>query len=237
MSEDVTNEVLRQVAYTIGNFLGDGSASAAVRVRKAGSVPRLKSDKRYVQCSVRFGSLDLETMHRVRDEIEAAFGRKHPVFERTLKSGRPFHCITACSREVFDFFTINTALKSKIPEWYFSADDETKKALIAGLMDTDGYVSQRDAETYSSWTLGFGMNERPIVESLASLLKSVGVQVGKIGETTKGEYRTLHRITINATSYAKAGCYFVARRKQEKLEACVAYRQASETRYAAPLLG
>src|SRR5262245_6421751 len=108
MSTDNTDGVFRAVAYTMGNFIGDGSASAQVRTRKAGSIPRLKNDKQYVQCSVRFGSLDIESMERVQQEIATAFGRRHPIFPRTLKSGRIFHCLNTCSREVFDFFSVNT---------------------------------------------------------------------------------------------------------------------------------
>ena len=237
MFVDSTDEILRKIAYTIGNFIGDGSISAQARVRKAGSVARLKNDKVYVQCSVRFGSLDVESMERVKQEIAEAFNKDHPIFTRTLKSGRNFYCINTCSREVFDFFSINTALKMRIPEYYFTADDDTKRALLAGLMDTDGYISHREEETYSTWRVGFGMNERGIVESAASLLRSLGANVGKIGTSTKGEYRTLHRFQLSAKLYGAAGCYFVAKRKQEKLQACLDYKQASETRNGAPIDG
>ncbi len=237
MTVDSTDEILRKLAYTIGNFIGDGSISAQARIRKAGSVPRLKSDKVYVQCSVRFGSLDVESMERVKQEIADTFNKQHPIFVRTLKSGRSFYCINTCSREVFDFFSVNTALKMRIPEYYFTADDDTKRALIAGLMDTDGYISHREEETYSTWRVGFGMNERGIVESTASILRSLGANVGKIGITTKGEYRSLYRFQLSAKLYGASGCYFVAKRKQEKLLACLAYSQASETRNGAPIDG
>jgi hypothetical protein len=234
---DNTDEMYRGLAYTVGNLLGDGSLSANTRIRKAGSVPRLKTDRVYVQCSVRFGSLDIETLERVQSEIEKCFGKKHPIFTRKLKSGRDFHNLTACSREVFDFLAVCTSMKSRIPEWYYTADDETKRSLIAGLMDTDGYISQRDFENYSRWTVGFGMNERPIVEGAASILQSIGAKVGTIGTSTKGAYRSLHRFQVNASAFSDAGCYFVARRKQKKLLACMSYRQASETSNDAPLIG
>ena len=237
MIVDSTNDLLDGLAYTIGNLLGDGSLSASARIRKAGSIPRLKEDKTYVQCTARFGSLDIESLERVQRELDDCFGRKHPIFERKLKSGRPFFNLTTCSREVFDFFSINTALKTKIPEWYFTASDKTKRSLIAGLMDTDGYISQREFDTYSRWSVGFGMNERGIVESATSLIHSLGAHPGKIGTTTKGEYRSLYRFQINAIEYAKAGCYFVAKRKQQKLQACLDYKQASETSNGAPVSG
>lgn len=221
-------EQLWSVAYTMGFFLGDGNLH---------SYTAQKNGKWYPLQCVRFGKPDLDALQRVQDEIANVFGARYALMKRKLKSGIDFHILHAYRRDIFDFFATNTAMKTKIPDAYFTAPDEVKRALIAGLMDSDGYVSHTDTEVSFMWQLGFGNTERELVSGLASLLKSLGVKVGVIGEHQKAEYRLLYRIRPNVRSFIEAGCNFHCARKKEKLSECLAYMLGSETTNAAPHRG
>lgn len=217
---------LSRCAYSVGQVLGDGHIQS-YRVQKKG--------KWYPLQMVRIGTEDRDALERVRDEVEAVFGPKYAIMDyRVLKSGKVFYQVHLYRRDIFDFFAINTAMKTKIPDMYFSAPDAVKKELIAGLLDSDGYVSHRKFANHEQWIVGFANTKRELVEGMAALLKSLGVKVGKIGETTKGEYRVVYRIAPNIRSFVEAGCYFRVARKAKKLNDCLDYMLGSETMYAAP---
>jgi intein/homing endonuclease len=135
---------------------------------------------------------------------------------------------------VFDFFSINTQFKAIIPQFYFSASDDAKRDLIAGLMDSDGYITRIcNKNKYTQWQIGFAMTKREIVAGAANIMRSLGVKVGKLGEYDKGNYQSMYGITPNIRSYIDAGCYFHSSRKSSRLQAYLEHVLASETLHAA----
>lgn len=226
-SEKLEAELREQLwacAYTMGVFLGDGNLHAYTAQKNGKWYP--------LQC-VRFGKPDLDSLERVQQEIETVFGKRYALMKRKLESGLDFHILHAYRRDIFDFFAVNTANKTKIPDPYFSAPEAVRQALISGLMDSDGYVSYRETP-HRRWEVGFGNSERDLVAGLASLLRGLGVKVGGIGEYQKGEYRLMYRINPNVRSFVEAGCNFYAARKASKLSECLSFMLGSETLYAAP---
>jgi len=173
-------------------------------------------------------------LERVNDEFEAVFGKRYAITSRILKSGMEFWLLSVYRRDIFEFFAVNTANRTLVPDAYFRASDDVKRRLIGGMMDSDGYISERVHDTFTQWTVGFANTNRGMVEAVASILRSMGVKVGIIGETKKGDYRTVYRIGPNMKTFAQAGPFFHVQRKKEKFDRCIAYLSGSETMYAAP---
>lgn len=224
ISSEKHHEQLSRTAYSIGFILGDGYLQHYSAVKKG---------KRYPFQCIHVGKPDLDVVERVRDEIEATFGVKYAVFKQTLASGLPFYNLRAYRRDVFDFFAINTRYKAEIPKFFFSAPKDIKRDLIAGLMDSDGHISQSTQKNW--WQIGFGMTNREIVSGAANIMRSLGVKVGQIGECQQGDYRLFYRIRPNIRSFIEAGCYFHAERKTERLKAWESHVLGSETTSAAPV--
>lgn len=79
-----------------------------------------------------------------------------------------------------------------IPTAYLQSSLEQRLDLIRGLMDTDGYISERGQCAFDNTNLD-------IVEGLKELLLSCGVKVGKIQAKTddrKESYKIIYRITF-----------------------------------------
>lgn len=222
ISSEKYDEQLANTAYSVGFILGDCYLQ---------SYSVVKNGKRYPAQCVRIGKPDLDAIERVRCEVKSCFDVEYAVMPRVLASGIVFHQLYLWRKDVFEFFSVNTAFKSKIPEFYFSANDNIKRDFVAGLMDSDGYIAQRFDG--SRWQVGFGMTNREIVAGAASIMRSLGVKVGSIGEDKKGDYRIVYRINPNIRSFIEAGCYFHAARKSDRLANCKAYLLGSETSNAA----
>lgn len=216
---------LSALAYSMGAFLGDGNLYAC---------HRMKNGRSYLQRVIQFGTMDKDMLDRVCDEFEDFFGKRYAIMPQTLKSGTQFWHLRIYRKEIFEFFSVNTAHRTAIPQQFFSASKEVKTALLCGLMDSDGYISERD-KPCKRWCVGFGTTSRIMVEGTAWLLRSLGVKVGKIGEYTKGDYKTMYRITPNVRTFSEAGPFFHIQRKRKTLDRCIAYLSSSETMYTAPV--
>lgn len=219
------HEQLDACAYSVGVLLGDGYLSSEVN---------RKNGKAYPQYTVCFGQLEREIVERVRDEIDSVFGSRYAIFPRTLNSGKIFHRMHVCRKDIFDFFAVNTLYKQEIPGHYFSTSDDVKRDFIQGLMDADGYVSAREKNGMKWWNVGFANNKISIIRGLASLLQSMGVHVGKIGEYTKAGYRVVYRINPNIRTFGEKGPFFYCQRKRKSIEAYVSHVRGSETKRTAP---
>ena len=216
---------LYALAYTVGAFLGDGNLHAYTAV---------KNGKRYPLQVVQFGTEDKDMLEVVQEEIEQEFGPKYAIFPIRLKSGSEFWRMNVYRRDIFDFLAVNTYNRAAIPQIYFSAPSVIKRQLICGLMDSDGHITSRTMPSIR-WEVGFGNTNYALTAGVASLLRSLGVKVGKIGTYQKGEYRVMYRIHPNMRSFAEAGPFFQVRRKAKKLERCISYLSGSETIHAAPV--
>jgi hypothetical protein len=214
------------LAYSVGFILGDGCFHHASELHENG--------KRYSRRSIQIAKQDRDVIERVRDEIDSAFGINYAVFERRPSSGTSIYHLRAARSDVFDFFAINTCYKAQIPDFYFSAPDDIKRNLIAGLMDSDGYIQQSpNQKNYTQWQLGFAMTKREIVAGAANIMRSLGVKVGKLGEYEKGQYRSMYCINPNIRSFIDSGFYFHGSRKMNRVKAYMNHVLGSETLHAA----
>jgi hypothetical protein len=224
--------IFDELAYSVGFFLGDGSLYSGPFISS-------RNGKTYYHNDVVFVCSDLEPIQRVQDQIEQVFGKRYNLQERQLPSGIPHYSLTAHRREIYDFFSVNTAMRYEIPQYYFTASNETKLELCRGLMDTDGHCAEfvdRHDPRYEvkRWTVGFSNGKLAIVQGLASIMQSLGMKVGNISPAKKAGYRDVYIIRPNPRSFHESGMYFYATRKQAKFNRYVDHVLGSETLRVAP---
>jgi len=226
-SENYLQGIIDKTAYSIGAILGDGHMRY---------IPSHGNGSWY---STELAGMDIEVLEKFQSEILFAFGKSYPIHTKRLKSGIDFFTVRASSGPIHHFFWGITSGKQEIPSEIFRSSDDTKRSFVAGLMDTDGTVKLNETWNGSKtnknprWQLGFANTKLGIVESLASLLHSMGVKVGNIQSTPRGSYRTIYNIHPNIRSFIDAGFYFQAKRKQERLNDYLLHVVGSETMHTA----
>ena len=217
-------DALFRLAYSVGFFMGDGCLSA---------YPDSKSGKIYH--SVRFGKPDCNVLERVRDQIKDVFGKEYRVRARILKSGMQYYVMDVYSKDIFDFFAVNTCMKAALPQEYFSAPEEIRREVLRGLFDSDGHVAEFMDGSIHRWQVGFSNTNLPLVQTVASMMQRIGVKVGVISEMKKTGYRICYGVKPNIRSFIDAGLFFYSRRRQDKIDRYLAHMCAPETAPAAPV--
>lgn len=219
---------MNELAYSIGFFLGDGTVGASVWQGKT-------------MLRVRWFTDDREPLDRIADELEKVFGRRYAVAVDKSKHVKvPYHRLQATCREIYDFFLSNTEARNRVPPELFDAPEQARRDLLAGMLDSDGYVSviQRKDRPVGRMRcqVGFTNSNRRLVEEFTSIAVSLGVKCGQICEShpTRKDWRTMYTVHPNILSMLAAGLYFQVARKQSKFNECVRLLQASETRYTPP---
>lgn len=121
-----------------------------------------------------------------------------------------------------------TCQKGKIPDYIFTAPRSEKLYFIAGIMDSEGYVGEINRskdptqKTKTNRRFYIGIKSTDLwIPQFKELLESVGVKTGKIGveENKKLPNRKpSQRFHINIDSWVAAGCFFIIKRKQERID-------------------
>ena len=190
-------------AYLFGAYLGDGC------------------------CSKFTGHHTFSIVSEDRDVVE----RTQMIVNRMLQSNYPLTYITPNKTKLYRFRSWNKKLfgmlisesgnKSKIPEFVRSSDLRVISEFVAGLMDTDGYISiGTNKFGQQRFSLGF-INSGTWMDDFIALLREIGIKVGK--KTLKKKYRSVnekncYQININLRSFVEVGLYFNCRRKQRILD-------------------
>lgn len=202
-----------RLAYIAGVFMGDGCIDDRGR---CASTTIVMEDRDV-----------LEQVAAFHSEITS-----HHCHPRPLRK-RPHLCRlrltdTRLSREL----VARTNGKTTLPSL---GNPQAKKDFIAGLMDTDGHISQNtttNGQTAKRW-LRFGLgfvNSGPWLGTFLELLQEFAVQTGK--PVLKRKYRSADekdcwQVCIGLRSFADAGLFFRCQRKQNVLLAYVEHMRKS----------
>lgn len=190
-------------AYLLGVYLGDGCCT--------------KYDNHHCFAIV---SEDRDVVERTKEIVNLFLNKNYPLTFLKPNSTNLYK-FRSWNKGFFEMLIFKTANKTKIPEFVISSDREIVAEFIAGLMDTDGYISSGKTRLGNQrFSLGF-INSGKWLDQFIVLLESVGVRVGK--KTLKKKYRSnkekdCFQININLRSFVEAGLYFKCRRKQNVLE-------------------
>lgn len=214
--------------YLSGVFLGDGCVTRQVYG------PVLPDGTRKWLPTFRLNTIDQEFAEATKEALQQHTARPisihvHPV----SKSSKPNWSLRCGDREICARLVAETAAKQQLPEWVWTTDHEGRLAFIAGLMDSEGFVSQNAAGT---WYMGYKSTDVWFAD-FVRVLNKAGIEIGKIGveKPLKPGYRTPRRFTVKMRSWVSAGAYFNIRRKSDRVQNWVQAQLASEanTRNAA----
>jgi intein-encoded DNA endonuclease-like protein len=197
-------------AYLLGVYLGDGcvttSGVIAPTTGRASLVFRLNT-------------IDRDFAEATADALLALTGKRPNIREHSVKmknAANNFAFTHAC-RELCEQLVADTNDKTAIPAYVFGWADDLKREFIAGLMDSEGFVTMNQ---HGCAYMGFKSCD-VWFQDFVRILQSVGVQIGKIGveQPRKPGYKTPRRFTIKMRSWVDSGCRFNILRKQRRVDA------------------
>ncbi len=198
-------------AYLLGVYMGDGCCN--------------KDGYHYCLSVI---SEDRDVIEKTRSVVNLLLNKNYPL-KCLMPNSTLLYRFRSYNRWLFEILIELTVNKSRIPESVFSSKREAISEFVAGLMDTDGYISTGiNKSGYQRFALGF-VNSGKWLDQFISLIASIGVKVGK--KTLKKKYRSkseldCFQVNINLRSFVEAGLYFSCKRKQQILE-----RYKSSVRY------
>ena len=201
------------LAYFIGALLGDGS------------MPQVKY--RAGQYPIQFEVIDQDLMDNINDCFEKIVGRKAYVYikEPSRIGKRKTLYSRILNKAFYQYLEEITAFKKLIPEIIMESNDkEVVKNFVAGIMDTDGFITKgtdnRNIKGKRGWQMMMGINNTdPWLFQLRWLMKKWGVVVSGLkneGITGLGN-KERWRMQINKESFIKSGFFFKIKRKQDRL--------------------
>ncbi|MBM4401856.1 MAG: hypothetical protein FJ044_01265 [Candidatus Cloacimonetes bacterium] len=204
----LTNEL----AYLIGVYLGDGCICFA------------KNNNNYFSLN----AIDKEFVERTRNCLEKVLGKKIPIFLDNwgaINRGRaPLWKVVAYGKTFGQWLREISHHKNKIPSLIKEANREQQKWFIAGIMDSEGYVSvtkRKNGNRRGSRVAMIGICcADKWLDDFVKMLQQHGVKVG--GKREEQRIRPFHRkryrYGLNIKSWLRSGCFFTIKRKIQKLE-------------------
>lgn len=199
----------KEVAYLLGVYLGDGSVwDNGCGVKVFGIVA---SDKDFVEEVARCIGEVVGNIPNIG--INYKHNRKHPYYRcQTSKSALPMWLVE------------QTHHKTIIPQIILDSNDVLKKEFIAGLLDSEGYVSLSKRHMYGGhevfdMQIGFSVQD-PWIFEFRDILIKMGICCNSVGRYTSLHVKSkiMYRFTINKRSFVDSGLYFKIRRKQDRIE-------------------
>lgn len=191
----------KSMAYSIGAIFGDGTIGA------------YPLDPSGMQYTVSIRNMDYECVKRVNNEVSDFFKVPHKIYTYTNPNGTVMYGVSFHSIYVHAIFHYFVREKLFIPDEMFKIERESQLDFIAGLFDTDGYVTSK-----GQYRIGFATRHRTFVEDLVRFLSKLGVNVGSIHSQVSQYGTTMYVIKPNIMSFIKSGCYFYIPRKFNNLK-------------------
>lgn len=188
-------------AYLLGVYLGDG----CVTTNNGRPVFRLNT-------------IDRDFAEATKEALSTLTEKAVTICTHAVsKSSKPNHALNCGDVAICEALKAETDSKDKLPDWIFTAPKDVKLAFIAGVMDSEGYVSVKQGRGQAC--MGIKSTDLWFLD-FVRLMQTVGVLSGKVGveKPNKPGYRTPRRVTIKMRSWVDAGAYFHIARKQERVE-------------------
>lgn len=218
----------KSFAYVLGVFLGDGCIDNPKRYGRPGDWLRF-----------RLNSIDADFVEAVKaalgEIVPSAVWVGGPYNDHRSRHSRQFYTLWCGHQVLCNTLLEMTQSKTALPPVVFDWPRDRKLALIAGLMDSEGFVAAHQSRPITGrFYMGFKCCD-PWIADFIRLLESVGIRIGKVSveEPRKPGYKAPTRFTIKMQSWVTAGGYFNIARKQARVEAW-SRRLTSETTRQTP---
>ena len=193
-----------QLAYLLGAYLGDGNIWKCQGNHKCYETKVVSLDRDVLEYFAECATSQFVCSANVRRCCEGKYWQ-----------------VKVSNKSLMYFLEEETGTKKALlPIGIKSWTREEQVELVAGLMDTDGYISLSKTRLDTPrWTMGF-VNSADWFWDFRELLQSLGVKCGKA--TLKRKYRSsaekdCYQLHINTRSFIDAGLLFRCQRKQERL--------------------
>lgn len=163
------------------------------------------------------------------EEVARCIGNltgKIPTIRTTSKPNRKriyYRCQTT-DKELIDFLIKNTHSKTIIPKIVLDAPLELKKEFIAGILDSEGYVSLSKRHMYGQFDIfdmQIGVNvQDPWLFEFRDMLIKMGVNCRAIHreEAPHVKSKVMFRFCFDKRSFIENSLYFKINRKQSRIE-------------------
>lgn len=177
---------------------------------------------------------DRDVIERVKVIVNQILQKNYPLAYIRPNNVKLYHFRTY-NKKLFKMLMSETENKKCLPKFVVDSDKRIIAEFIAGLMDTDGYISAGTNKFgQQRFSLGF-VNSGEWIDEFIALLQKLGIKVGK--KTLKKKYRGVsekdcYQININLRSFVENNLYFCCGRKQnilEKYKSRVRYQSYGES--------
>lgn len=212
----------KSYGYILGVYLGDGCVTLQV---SHNSGPGTQWYPVF-----RVNTIDEDFAEAIKAALADLTNRPVSICKHDVKkSSKPNYSLRCGSPELCQKLVDDTDSKKIIPAYVWGWCKSDKLAFIAGLMDSEGFVSKNHKKD-TSFYMGFKCCES-WVPDFVKLLESVGVMTGKLAicPPYRDHYRTPMRFHIKMESWVREGAYFKIQRKQARINEWNARRLSSET--------
>lgn len=199
----------KSYAYLYGVYLGDGFAA--------------KVSHRKRSMTFRLGTIDRDFAEATKDALSALGCHvwiSEPQRDKRFSQSRPFYSLVSGATELCHRLIDTSHGKKHFPGCLAFWDDEAKKAFIAGLMDSEGYVAEnRQNHTNRRFFMGFKVCDEWVYDFKA-LLESMGIRTNKIRVEKPGKpwYKVPRVFTIKMQSWIDSGVRFNIKRKNDRVD-------------------
>lgn len=192
----------KSYTYLLGVYFGDGSITV-----RGGSY------------QFGFETIDREFLDKVLECIKELTDKEPTVGKRNRGENRNETLYFSMCGELFEHMYKETHGKKIVPDWVVNGDSDTKKLFLQGVMDSDGYVSQREnMKGIKQFRMGY-VKSGIFVTLILKMMKDIGLQLSKIAIEPTKHNDFVFRVGINMQSWVKSGMKFSIPRKNDRVVA------------------
>ena len=200
----------KYLAYLTGVYLSDGSCFKQSR----GYVFKLSSiDISYIE----YTNKCLKNLINKTGLVKEDKWVKRSDDSYSKNSTKPIYYIRIYEKELFEYLTIETDNKQKIPEWIRCSNEKIKKEFLAGMIDGDGWVC------FGVSGLGHGIHWQVGLSGKEEMLKQVQTMCNTINLKTTGTVSKIktskdtYRLFFNVLSIIESKLTLRIIRKQKRI--------------------
>ena len=198
----------KNFAYILGVYIGDGCITKA-QTRKTYTFKLEVMDEDFAMKTY---------------EMLIELGCKanfYKIENKRYRQGFSYH-VTTVDKELIEILREDTKCKKEIPPYVSKWNTENKLAFIAGVMDSEGFVSKRPKimrNGLPSYMLGIKMDYN-MLSQIQPVFQSVGIKTGKYTMTIlrDGQRVQTANLSLNIMSWIKSNAHFNIQRKEDKIQ-------------------